>query len=516
MSTSFLPSNMSSLKFDQNTESFWNSHNCHNERSEAGDMASERDSGLCLPPSPPPEEQIHVPSIVATPSLVPVNPDDRPLVAVIGVGYVGTHLVEIFAQKFDVLGFEVSEQRVKSLQQDFAHNERVKLTINAAELAEATHFLVSVPTLLLPNKAIDTSYLRNALHTISCYARPGATIVIESSVAVGMTRELVGPLAKEKGCFAGMSPEVSYFDNPTYSQLIVSLTDQPTTQRVDPGRVEPPAATIPKIVSGLDDIMPGSIASITKLYSAVFDRVVPVTRPEVAEMTKLYENCQRMMCIAYANEMADACIPFGINPYEVCEAAATKPFGYMPFYPSAGVGGHCIPVNPYYLLSNSNFPLLKAATEKMWDRPAELARRTSEALEAANQEAAKEELARLSIAENNKPTLQRRAKSETFVGLPSVLVVGVGFKRGQSTLSNSPGLDLAKRLAESQKVNAYFADPLVQQAALPTVPKLAEDEWTLDRLKAFHSIIVTVRQDGLDFGILDKLKDSVRVEWWCA
>lgn len=463
------------------------------EASEAPVMASEKDCGIFSPPSPPPEEQLHIPSSDSIPSLEPVGPEDLPLVAVIGVGYVGTHLVETFSQKFDVLGFEVSEQRIKSIEQDFAHNKRVKLTTNAADLAEATHYLVSVPTLLLPNKAIDTSYLRNALHTISCYARPGATIVIESSVAVGMTRELVGPLAKEKGCFAGMSPE-----------------------RVDPGRVEPPVATIPKIISGLEDIMPGSIASIQKLYSAVFNKVIPVSRPEVAEMTKLYENCQRMMCIAYANEMADACIPFGINPYEVCEAAATKPFGYMPFYPSAGVGGHCIPVNPYYLLSNSEFPLLKAATEKMWDRPAELARRTSESLEAANQEAAKQELARVSISANKKPVLERRAKSESFVGLPNVLVVGIGFKRGQSTLSNSPGLDLAKRLAESHKVNAYFADPLVGQSALPTVPKLAEDEWTYDRLKAFHSIIVTVRQDGLDFDILDQLKDSVRIEWWCT
>lgn len=103
----------------------------------------------------------------------------------------------------------MSEKRVKDIQQDFAGNKRVRLTTNSADLADATHYLISVPTLLLPNKAIDTSYLRNAIHTISCYSRPGATIVIESSVAVGMTRELVGPLAKEKGCFAGMSPEVS-------------------------------------------------------------------------------------------------------------------------------------------------------------------------------------------------------------------------------------------------------------------------------------------------------------------
>lgn len=171
-------------------------------------MASNRDSGIFLD-SPPPEEQIHFADANITSDLKPIDPADPPVVAVIGVGYVGTHLVETFSQHFDVLGFEVSEKRVAQLEPEYASNERVRLTTNGADLAEATHYLISVPTLLLPNKAIDTSYLRNAIHTISCYARPGATIVIESSVAVGMTRALVGPLAKEKGCFAGMSPEVS-------------------------------------------------------------------------------------------------------------------------------------------------------------------------------------------------------------------------------------------------------------------------------------------------------------------
>lgn len=225
-------------------------------------------------------------------------------------------------------------------------------------------------------------------------------------------------------------------------------------------------------------------------------------------MTKLYENCQRMMCIAYANEMADACMSHGISPYEVSEAAATKPFGYMPYSPGVGVGGHCIPVNPYYLLSNSEFPLLKAATEKMWGRPAELARRTSEAL------CASRPMMEVTKAPENKPNM-RRAKSETSVGLPSVLVVGIGFKRGQSVLSNSPGLELAKTFAASSKVNVHFADPLVAQSALPNVPKLAEDEWTAERLKTYDSIIVAVRQTGLDFEVLERLKGSVRIEWWC-
>ncbi|PHH92211.1 hypothetical protein CDD83_8411 [Cordyceps sp. RAO-2017] len=113
------------------------------------------------------------------------------------------------------------------------------------------------------------------------------------------------------------------------------------------------------------------------MYARAFDRVVPVSSPEVAEMAKLYENCQRMVCIVYANEMADACRARGIDPFEVCAAAATKPFGYMPFRPGLGVGGHCIPVNPYYLLANNDFPLLQAATECMRRRPAAIAQRAT-------------------------------------------------------------------------------------------------------------------------------------------
>jgi UDP-N-acetyl-D-mannosaminuronate dehydrogenase len=117
-------------------------------------------------------------------------------------------------------------------------------------------------------------------------------------------------------------------------------------QRVDPGRVEPPAHAIPKVISGLDDITPGSLESVNDIYSKAFDNVVRTTKPEVAEMTKLFENCQRMMMAAYANEMADACKLHGIDPFEVQSAAATKPFGYLPFTPGLGVGGHCIAVNP--------------------------------------------------------------------------------------------------------------------------------------------------------------------------
>lgn len=140
-----------------------------------------------------------------------IEEHDEPLVAVIGVGYVGLHLVEVFGSKYNVIGYDISEKRLKTVAQELDPALNVRLTTDAEELASATHYLISVPTLVLVHsKKIDTSYLQAALGTVRDYARPGATVVMESSVAVGMTRELLGNLMAERGIKGGMSPEVSF------------------------------------------------------------------------------------------------------------------------------------------------------------------------------------------------------------------------------------------------------------------------------------------------------------------
>ncbi|KAG9250752.1 uncharacterized protein F5Z01DRAFT_639988 [Emericellopsis atlantica] len=413
-------------------------------------------------PSTPPTSVSDCQTEISRPSS-PVRPDDQPIVAVLGVGYVGSHLVESFSKRYDVIGFDVSHARVRQLREDNAANASMEFTDNARNLSRATHFLISVPTLLRPDRTIDSSYLREAIKTVGQVARRGSTVVVESSVAVGMTRQLLGPLAQASGFFAGMSPE-----------------------RVDPGRVEPPVQAIPKIISGLDDVVPGSLDAIHRVYRTIFDNVVTVSKPEVAEMMKLYENCQRMVCIAYANEMADACISHDIDPYEVCSAASTKPFGYMPYAPGVGVGGHCIPVNPFYLLSNNSFPLLEAATSAMWSRPAKIADRALESLRKLPKRSAK----------------------------PRVLVAGMAFKAGQTSLSNSPGLDLAKSLAISQEAEVIWADALVDQDAIPQIPRLADSEWTVEALETFDLIIVALKQREMNFAVLNELRGT-NVEMWC-
>ncbi|KAI0846246.1 nucleotide sugar dehydrogenase [Daldinia vernicosa] len=434
-----------------------------------------------------------------------IDENKEPVVAVIGCGYVGTQLIGSFSSHYDVLGFDVSKEQLRRLEEEFGgEGSRVSFTLDPRNLSRATHFLISVPTLLKADKTIDTSYVRSALTNVWKYARPGSTVVIESSVAIGMTRQLLGPLAKEKGFFAGMSPE-----------------------RIDPGRTDPPMHVIPKVISGLDDVVPGSLAAITRLYSRVFDSIVPVSTPETAEMTKLYENCQRMIAITYANEMADACIGHGIDPYEVCRAASTKPFGYTPFTPGLGVGGHCIPVNPYYLMANSSFPLLKMATETTWQRPEKIGQRVLDALfreaphNTSTQTSANSESLHLSKESDFKhvertETTSRISRSEKSSSLfrPRVLVVGVGFKAGQSHLSNSPGLKLIQTLADSGRVDVMFADALVKQTAIPHIPRLDMSDWNKSSLEGFDMIIIAFKQKDMDFKVLDEVQ-NVRVEMWC-
>jgi nucleotide sugar dehydrogenase len=387
------------------------------------------------------------------------------VVAVIGVGYVGYQLVMAFAKAYSVIAYDVDQGRLNQVSKTET-NPNICYTSNPKAIADATHFLVSVPTRLHHDNTVDTQHLECAISLVAKYARSGSTVIIESSVAVGMTRQLIREVMRTKGLKAGMSPE-----------------------RVDPGRVKPAFETIPKIISGLDDIVPGSLASIHELYQEIFEHLVVVSSPEVAEMTKLYENCQRMVCIAHANEMADACHMIGINALEVSTAAATKPFGYQPYSPGLGVGGHCIPVNPYYLLTNSEFPLLQAATEKMAARPSRMGDRVM----------------RKYLKQYQSQSAQRSDRTR-------VLVVGVGFKRGQSVLSNSPALSLVRHLLSEWDAYVAFADPLVSAEAVPFCPRLDEKtQWNKQSLEEFDVVIVAVDQVGLDLAVLDRL-EGVLVE----
>jgi len=208
-------------------------------------------------------------------------------VCVLGVGYVGESLLSHFGNVVNAIGYDISESRVLALRQKYLDNARIQVTSDPTELSKGTHFLIAVPTSLRNDNSINLDFVLAALNTIVTYAKPGSCIVIESSVAVGTTRRLLTPYKSTFHC--GMSPE-----------------------RIDPGRVHPTAEQIPKVVSALT---PKAMKHIFALYALIYETLVPVSKPEVAEMTKLYENCYRMVNIAYVNEISDACVSHGIDPH---------------------------------------------------------------------------------------------------------------------------------------------------------------------------------------------------------
>lgn len=345
-------------------------------------------------------------------------------VCVIGVGYVGEHLLSNFSRKYKVVGVDLSVKRLMVLQDKY---KNLKFQNTYDNLDDYNVFLISVPTLVKDND-IDMSYIQSVKNSLKDIVKPGSLVMIESSVYVGATREYFSDFLK-RGIYVGFSPE-----------------------RVDPGRTEPPMELIPKVISGLDE---NSLKKCSEIYGKVFDRIVPVSTSECAEMTKLYENCFRMVNIAYVNEISDMCNKIGINPFEMINASSTKPFGFMPFYPGLGVGGHCIPVNPYYLFKSGELPVLNYATKLMEKRP------------------------------------RKKAKQIIKLYKPKkTLVIGIGFKKGESLLTNSPGYDFYKALKEYNKeVDVY--DPIVQENNQDkTINFLEETNFNLHTLRQDYDLIV--------------------------
>jgi nucleotide sugar dehydrogenase len=263
-----------------------------------------------------------------------------------------------------------------------------------------------------------------------------------------MTRDLLGSYTDH---FIGFSPE-----------------------RVDPGRTDP-AETIPKVISGIDS---KSLDYIHSFYSQVFNTVVPVTSLETAEFCKLYENCFRMVNIAYVQEISDACLAKGVDPHEVIKASSTKPFGFMPFYPGLGIGGHCIPVNPHYLFVNNDLPLLQRATELTMNRPVDKATKFKRIYKSAKR----------------------------------VVVIGAGFKPGQSVTSYSPGLALASQLRKLG-IEVVLHDPLIEShnPAVKSFEILCSKKWENAQVisEEFDAIIVAIKQHQINWDILDQVEIPV-------
>jgi UDP-N-acetyl-D-glucosamine dehydrogenase len=268
----------------------------------------------------------------------------KAVAGIVGLGYVGLPLAMEFGRAgFPVVGFDVQQEKVDLLNQGTSYIQDVasevlrplvdsgqfQATVDFSKLAEMDTINICVPTPLRKTKDPDMSFIVNSTEQIAKYLRPGTLVILESTTYPGTTDELVLPLLEKSGLKVGEDFFVCF-----------------SPERVDPGNAKYQTRNIPKVVGG---ITPACTQLGALFYGQSLDTVVPVTSTSVAEMVKLLENTFRMINIGLVNEMAMMCDRMGINVWEVIDAAATKPFGFMPFYPGPGLGGHCIPVDPFYL-----------------------------------------------------------------------------------------------------------------------------------------------------------------------
>lgn len=250
-------------------------------------------------------------------------------IGIIGLGYVGSALAELILQKdFSVIGFE------KSKNHEIPYAERyTALTTDTSRLKECDIVVICVQTPIHADKTPNLEFLQKATEEIGSYLRRGQLITIESSINPGVTRAVILPYLEA----SGLTPEEDFF-----------LSFSP--ERIDPGNKEFHLDEIPKVVSGLGTT---SLQLIKIFYEKIFKTVVPVSSLETAEMVKIFENTFRLINISLVNELKEYTDTIGIDMWEVINAAASKPFGFMPHYPSPGVGGHCIPVDPFYLYNDA-------------------------------------------------------------------------------------------------------------------------------------------------------------------
>lgn len=405
-------------------------------------------------------------------------------VAVIGLGYVGLPLAIAFAEAgFRVIGIDVNKHRTEAINRGESYVEDIPSDLlrrytsksgnfsdqgQAKILSASTDFdvlhdvdavIICVPTPLSKTKDPDMSYLVSATNEIAKRLHHGMLIVLESTTYPGTTEELI-------------LPRLEHTHNKSY-QVGQDFFLAFSPERIDPGRKDWTVYNTPKVIGG---ITPTCLEMVQTLYECAIEQVVPVTSPRVAEMVKLLENTFRAVNIALVNEVAIMCDRLGIEVWEVIEAAKTKPFGFMSFYPGPGLGGHCIPIDPEYLAwklktLNYNARFIQLASEVNFGMPQYVFGKIADALNDAGK-----------AVKNSK-----------------VLILGVAYKADVGDLRESPALDVI-HLLQTKGANVAYHDPYVLH--------LAEDEINLD--------CVTLNEDILqqaDCVVITTAHSNYNWEW---
>ncbi len=425
---------------------------------------------------------------MATSAPARIQPDLQALIAartaqvgIIGLGYVGLPLALTFHRAgFPVTGFDIDPVKVARLNAGESYlrhlgADAVRAARAAGRFAASADFsvlarmdaiIICVPTPLNESQEPDLSYIEATSRAIAHTLRPGQLIVLESSTYPGTTEEVVLPIlaATGLGCAPGHAAAGDYF-----------LGYSP--EREDPGNSRFATAAIPKLVAGVN---PASAALAESLYAAAFQKVVRVSSPKTAEMAKILENTYRAVNIALVNELKQLCLRMGIDIWEVIEAAATKPFGYHPFYPGPGLGGHCIPIDPYYLA-------WKAKQHDFTARLIFLAGQINTEMP-------------YKVVEAVISGLNRARKS---VNGAHILVLGVAYKKDIDDLRESPAVKILGLLRELGADVAYH-DPYCPRlhAGRQNAFTLASVAFAPADAAQYDCVLVATDHSGLDYAAI--------------
>lgn len=403
--------------------------------------------------------------------------DRRARIGVIGLGYVGLPLIVEFALKgFDSVGFEVDAKKAAQVNaadsyivdvpdtdlQKCVSSGKLTATTDFDRLAECDVIIICVPTPLRKTKDPDMSYILTAGAEIQRSLRRGQLIILESTTYPGTTDEVLQPMFEEKG-----------FELDRDFLLAFS------PERVDPGNPQFQTHNIPKVVGGCSD---DSTAIAAMLYGQIVENVFPVSSARVAEAAKLWENTFRAINIGMANEMAKLCNALGIDTWEVVRAAATKPFGFMPFFPGPGIGGHCIPLDPHYLswkarqhgFDSQFISLAEQINSTMPNYVVELA---TEALNA----------------------------DKKAVNGSKILILGVAYKKDIDDMRESPALSIID-LLRADGAEVVYHDPFVPEVTFDHAytigagDPLYNNDLTDDLISSSDCVIICTEHSNVDYG----------------
>jgi UDP-N-acetyl-D-glucosamine dehydrogenase len=395
---------------------------------------------------------------------------------VVGLGYVGLPLAMLFAEAgFPALGFDIDEKKTKALSRhrsyiNYIPDQEIKeaarkgfsATTDFDRLPEADSISICVPTPLNEHREPDLQYVEQTARAIAKRLRKGQLIILESTTYPGTTDELVLPILEGSGLKVGKDFFLAY-----------------SPEREDPNNTDIAGRKIPKVVGGQT---PACLEAVCAFYGRVYDRLVPVSSPRVAEMSKLLENIYRSVNIALVNELKMVTDAMGINIWEVIEAAKTKPFGFTPFYPGPGLGGHCIPIDPFYLTWKArefgfNTRFIELAGEINTSMPDYVIHKTVLALNDLHR----------SVAGSK------------------ILILGVSYKRDVDDVRESPALEIIRELRELGASVSYY-DPYVP--AYPAGRKgqvgLKSKDLTRNLLEEVDAVVIVTDHRVVDYALLGK------------